>query len=115
MLATGPPGPVTSDKTPALRLCRKKFPPRQKVVKHVKCLLGGKVVRVDRHPGGLRERESYPRGSLNHLYGALLLGFLWPIVLLCLVLSPYLVHLRLLPCVRLHLLATMNSSEEAYG
>ena len=37
------------------------------------------------------EREMIPRGSLNHLYGAFLPGFLWPIILLCLVLSPYLV------------------------
>ena len=63
--------------------------------------------------GGLR--ESCPHGSLNHVYGAVLLSFLWPIILLCLVLSPYLVYLRALPCVRGHLLAEMDSSEEAYG
>ena len=28
-----------------------------------------------------------PSGSLNHFYGAFLLGFLWPVALLCLVLS----------------------------
>ena len=61
------------------------------------------------------ERESHPRGSLNHLYGAFLLGFLWPIILLCLALSPYLVYLRVLPCVHMHLLAKMDSSEEANG
>ena len=57
------------------------------------------------------ERESRPRGSLNHLYGAFLPGFLWPITLLCLVLSPHLVYLSVLPCVR----AKVDSSEEAYG
>ena len=31
------------------------------------------------------ERELCPRGSLNQLYGAVLLHFLWPIILLCLV------------------------------
>ena len=36
-------------------------------------------------------RESRPRGSLSHLYGAFLLGFLWPMILICLVQSPYLV------------------------
>ena len=61
------------------------------------------------------ERELRPRGSLNHFYGAFLLGFLWPIILICLVQSPYSVYLRILPCVRAHLLAKMDSSEEAYG
>ena len=61
------------------------------------------------------ERESHPRGSLNHFYGASLLGFLWPIILLCLVLSLYLVYLRVLPCVHEHLLAKMDSSKEDYG
>ena len=61
------------------------------------------------------QRESLPCGSLNHFHGAFLPGFLWPIILLCLVLSPYLVYLRILPCVCAHLLAKMDSSEEAYG
>ena len=61
------------------------------------------------------ERESRPRGSLNHIYEAFLLGFLLPIILICLVLSPYLVYLRVLPCVCMHLLAKMDSSQEAYG
>ena len=61
------------------------------------------------------ERESRPRGGVNHLHGAFLPGFLWPIILLCLVLSPYLVYLRILPRVRVRLLAKMNSSEEGYG
>lgn len=50
---------------------------------------------------------------VESLIWALLPGFLWPIVLLCLVLSLYLVYLRVLPCV--HLLAKMDSREEAYG
>ena len=61
------------------------------------------------------ERELRPHGGLNHLYGAFLPGFLWPIILLCLVLSPYLVSLRVLPCGPVHLSAKMDSSEEAYG
>ena len=43
------------------------------------------------------------------------MGVLWPIVLLCLALSSYGVYLRLLPCVHMHVLAKMDSSEEAYG
>ena len=61
------------------------------------------------------EKELRCGGSLNHVYGAFLLGFLWPVILLCLVLFPYLVYLRGLSCVCVHLLAKMHSSEEAYG
>ena len=39
----------------------------------------------------------------------------WPVILICLVLSPYLVCLRLLPCVYMLLLANMGYSEEACG
>ena len=42
-------------------------------------------------------------------------GSPWPIILICLVLSPYLVYLSVLPCVRVHLLAKMDANEEAYG
>ena len=56
-----------------------------------------------------------PRGSLNYLYGVFLLGFLWPIILICLVHSPYLVYLRILPCVCMHVLAKMDSTTKAYG
>lgn len=62
------------------------------------------------------ERESCPSGSLNHFYGTFFhLGVLWPIILICLVLSPYLVNLRNFPCVCDHLLVKMDSKEEAYG
>ena len=54
-------------------------------------------------------------GGLNYFYGALLLGFLWPIILLCLVLSLYWVYLRVLLCVCARLLARMDSGEETYG
>ena len=61
------------------------------------------------------EEESCTRGSLNHFYGAFLPGFLWPIILLCLVLSLYLVYLRVFPvCACVHLLAKMDSSKETY-
>lgn len=41
-----------------------------------------------------------PAGSLNHIYGALLQGFFWSIILICVVLSPFVVYLMILPCVR---------------
>ena len=80
-------------------------------MKQIKCLLGEKeYVWIDTWVGS--ERESHPRGSLNHFYGTFFLGFLWPIILLCLVLSLYLVYLRVLLCVHMHLSAKMDSSEE---
>ena len=63
---------------------------------------------------GLRERAC-PHGSLNHFYEAFLLDFLWPVISICLVLSPYLVCLRILPCAHVHHSAKMDSTEEAYG
>ena len=47
--------------------------------------------------------------------GHFFLGFLRPIILLCLVLSLCLVCHRVLPSVRVHFLAKMESSEEACG
>ena len=94
--------PVVSDEALALWLFRKEFPQRRKTVKQVKCLLGGgkkSRVRVDRHIGGLRDRVAPLWCDLNHFCGAFLPGFLWPIVLLCLVLRSYLIFLRVLACV----------------
>ena len=55
---------------------------------------------MDRHTGRLRGTvpELHPCGILNHLYETFLLVFLWPVILICLVHSPYLVYLRILPC-----------------
>ena len=74
------------------------------------CLLGRKIVHVDRYTGGLRESHL----SLNQFYGAFLPGFLWPIIFLCLVLSLHLVYIRILPYVHTQLLAKMDSSKEVY-
>ena len=52
---------------------------------------------IDTQGGGYSERKSWPHGSLNHVYGACVPGFLWPIILICLVLHPYLVLLRMQP------------------
>ena len=45
--------------------------------------------RWDRHTWVGSEIE--PHLSLNHLYGAVLPGFLWPVILLRLTLSPYVI------------------------
>ena len=39
---------------------------------------------MDRHTGGLRERdaESHPCGTLSYFCGLFLLGFLWPVIFL---------------------------------
>ena len=50
----------------------------------------------------LRERV-LAHGSLNHFHGSFLQGFPWPIIFLCLVLSPCWVYLRVIPAVRMHL------------
>ena len=77
------------------------------------------AVRVGRHTGRLRGQVpgllSQSRGSLSNFYGALLPGFLWPIILTCLVHSSYLVHVRILPCVRTSLLAKMDPTLKVSG
>ena len=69
---------------------------------------------MDRQTGGLRERvtELHPHGSLNYFHVVTFLGFLWPIMLICLVQSPY---LRILSCMHMHLLAKIESTKKAYG
>ena len=55
----------------------------------------------DKHKGRLRVFQNH--SSLNDFYGTFLPGFLWPIILIYLVLNPYLVYLRILPYVHMHL------------
>ena len=40
-----------------------------------------------------------PRGGVSHFYGASVLGFLLLTIFICLVLNPYFIHLRILPCI----------------
>ena len=47
------------------------------------------------HTGGLKGKVR-SCGSSSHSYGAFLLVFLWQIIFLCLVQSPYFVYLRVL-------------------
>ena len=79
-----------------------------------KVFIRKKWVYMERHKVGLRLLCLH--GSLNHLYGTFLLGFLWPATLLCLVLS----HIWFISgssgcvCVCVCVLAKMDSSKEAY-
>ena len=50
-----------------------------------------------------------------HYYGVFLPGFLEPVILICLVHSPYLGFLRILPHVLTHPLAEMGPTAEATG
>ena len=65
--------------------------------------------------GRERATGSRPHGCLNHFYGVFLLGFLWPITVICLVHSPQLVDLKILLCECMHLLAKMDFTEKASG
>ena len=84
---------------------------------HKQCLLGGKRVSMDRHTGELREFHPHGGFIIITFMGHFFQVFLQPIILLCLVLSLYLVSLyfRALPCEPTHLLAKMDPSEGAYG
>lgn len=59
-----------------------------------------------------RDRQSHALMIVG-IPGAFLPGLLWPILLL-LVMNQYLVFLRILPLVHVHLLPKMDSSKEAY-
>ena len=60
---------------------------------------------MGRYMGSLRGRvtDLHPIGSLNFFYKAFLLNFLWPVIKISLVHSPYLLYLRILPRVFTHL------------
>ena len=104
--------PVVSDTALTHQLCRRDFPQRLKVLKQVKCLLEWKEYS---YLWTGTEAESCPCGGLNHFYGAFLPGFLWPIILICLVHSPYLVYLRILPGMHTHLLVKVDPTKKASG
>ena len=84
-----------------------------------------RTIHMYRYIGRLRGRvpELLSRGLvavfffffLNLYYGAFLLAFFWPVISICLVASTYLVYLRILSYVHMHLLAKMDSTKEASG
>ena len=101
---------MVSDKGLALWLCKEDFPQRRKVVKQAKCLLGGKEYYACGQT--LPQTQSC---SLVNFYGPFLSGFLWSGILICLVLSPYLVYLCILSRVHIHLLAEISFAKEDFG
>ena len=60
------------------------------------------------------EKESHVCGSLDHLHGAVLPGFRWPVILFPGFESCLEQH-SILPCVCVHLLAKLDSSTEGCG
>ena len=61
------------------------------------------------------ERQLCIRGGFSHFMGTVFPGFPFPVILICLVVSLHLLYLRNLPLMGTHLLAKMDSNEEAYG
>jgi len=110
---------VVSDKGPGSWTLQKRIPTKTKSGETGKVLLKGKTstARVHGRMGGFRERvaELCSHGSWHYFYGAFLPVFLWPIILICLVHNPYLVRLRIPPCVRMRLLAKMDFTKKASG
>ena len=51
--------------------------------------------------------------GLNYFNGAFLLGFLWPIILICLVPRPYVAYLRILAYAHTRLLTKMDFTQKA--
>ena len=109
--------PGAGDKGPGPSVVQKRIFTKMESDETVKYLFGGGkcTVFADRRTGSLRERVSgsCPGGSLNYFYGAFLPVFLWPVILICLVRSPYLVTLRTVPYVCTHLLVKMDFTEKA--
>ena len=98
--------PVVSDKALAPWLCRNEFPQRWKVVKQVRkqVFIRKKRVCVDRYMGRLRERVAPSWQFESRLWG---ISSVFPLAnhFDLPVQSPYLVYLRIFPCVHMHLLA----------
>ena len=93
-------------------------------MKKVKYLLQEKksTVHVDRHMGGQTHRWAQrencwviPLWWPELLLWGISFIFSWPIILTCLVQSPYLVYIRILPCVCTYHLVKMDSTEDVYG
>ena len=105
-----------SDKDPGPSALQERIPTKIESMKQVKYLWRGKksTVCVDRHMGRHREKDSCTIAIWIHLW-CVSPGFLWPIVLIYFVHSPYLVYLRIFPCVHMHLLAKMDFTKKVYG
>ena len=86
---------------------QKRIPTKMESGETSKVLIRRKTVGVNRHTRVSSERSSHPHRSVNHSYGVLLPGLLWPVILLCLGrwiwINPYLVYLKVLPCMGTYL------------
>ena len=109
--------PVVSDKGTGPLTLQKRNSTKKESSEASKVFIRRKksTVRVDRQMGRLRGKvsEFHPHSCFNYFYGAFLPRFLWPNVLICLVHSPYLVYLRILPRVCMNLLAKMDFTQES--
>ena len=109
--------PMVSDKALAVQLCRQRILTKTESRETRKVFIGREEYST---VYGQTQREtvtkSHPCGRLNHLHGAFRLGFFFCLfgLLICLIQSPYLIYLRILPCVCKHLLEKMDSTKEAY-
>lgn len=108
------PRPVVSDEGPGhSALQRRMFTETESREASQVCIRRkDSTVRVDRRRGVPKPR---PRGGLSPFPGALLPGFLRPVILVRPVPSPRLVHLGILPPVRTHLSAKMDFTEQRMG
>ena len=109
---------MVSDKDPGLLALQKIISTKTESSEASKVLRGKRSIEyVDRHTDSGRERvaELHPWGNLYYFYGVSLLYFLWPIILICLVHSPYLVYLKVFQCIHVNVLAKMDFSGKVYG
>ena len=109
------PRPVASDKPLALRLFRKRILTKKESSEQV--FLRRKIVQymcIERQADSERVTESHPHGSLLLIWG-ISSGFPLANHLVWLVQRPYLVYLRILPCVHIQHLAKMNSSRGTHS
>ena len=112
--------PVVSDKDPGPSALQKRISAKIKSSEASRIFIQRtkSTLRVDRHmvvSGTGRVTELHLRCTLNYFYKAFLPRFLWPITLICLIHSSYLVYLRILTCVHTHLLAKVDFTKKTYA
>ena len=104
---------VVSDKGPGPSALQKRISTKTESSEASKAFIKGEIVQ---YTGILRERvRSAPSWQFELLFGVLILGFLWPIILIYLAHSLYLVYLWIPPCVRMYLSAKVDFTEKASG
>ena len=108
-----PLDPVVRDKGPGPSALQKRFSTKTESSEASKAFIKGEMVQ---DTGILRERVRVaPSWQFELLFGVLIPGFLWPIILIYLAHSLYLVYLWIPPCVRMYLSAKVDFTEKASG